>query len=186
MTKNKLAKLVAKSASAKSVAPVPLLTFNEDKSALSFMSGQGAPGQLAAELEEFNNSKWTAGQQAAFGQIPFPPVLSSKFVANPVTINDVPQNPGSTTTQNAVNNYFATVNHAAFMDPSSDSNYQASLAMPDLDELDVLLPYVPAISPEDLFLPEEDTYNTEVLRQAALNEGFKDGLNDFFDFDLFE
>jgi hypothetical protein len=180
MTKNKLAKLAA------AKKPAPLLTFNKDKSTMSFVPGQGAPSQLTAEFEAFNNSKWPAGppahlSPAALGQIPLPTFASSQFVTNPVNMNDILYHPGPTT----VKNYFASVEQAAFSDPSSDSNYQATLALPALDDFDVFFDGLGNVNTQDLFLTE-DGLNAEVLRQGALNEEFKDGLNDFFDFDRFE
>jgi len=206
MTKNKLAKLAA--------TTKPLLTFNEDKSMATFHPGQGSSGQLNEELQAFNNSKWSAieqllhqvvaGQapmsalppayQTALAanlhhiqavQLPLPAFDSSQFVTNPTTMNDILQYPGATTTKN----YFATVNHAAAMDPSSDTNYQATLTMPELEDLDVFLPDVGLIHPQEILLPGEETFdnfNTEVLRQSSLNEEAKDGLNAFFDFDHFD
>jgi hypothetical protein len=39
----------------------------------------------------------------------------------------------------------------------------------------------------DVFLPRDDSLDTsEVLRQLGLEAEFKDGLNDFFDFDRFD
>jgi hypothetical protein len=177
MTKNKLAKLAA----AKKPAPAPLLTFNEDKSMMSFIPGQGTPSKLTAELEAFNNSKWPAGPPAAFGQLPLPQFTPNQFVTNPVNMDDILLRPGPTT----VKNYFDSVEQAAFADPSSNSNYQATLALPALDDFDAFFNGLGNVNTQDLYFTEEPL-NAEVLRQGALNEEFKDGLNDFFDFDRFE
>lgn len=187
MTKTKLAKLAAKSASAKSEPPPPLLKFNRGKTSFTFNPGEGAPGQLATELDAFNNSKWTASQQAAhqavqqtfLGQQPLPSFSSIQTIDTPVHYNPA----------TAVENYFATVNHDAFMDPSSDTNYQATLTFSDIEDLDVFVPQVEQINPQEVFLPDDETlnaFNAEVLRQTALNKEIKDGLNDFFDFTHFE
>jgi hypothetical protein len=179
MTKNKLAKLAA------AKKPAPLLTFNKDKSMMSFVPGEGTPRKLVAELKAFNNSKWPAGPPAgppaALGQLPLPQFTPNQFVTNPVNMNDILLSPGPTT----VKNYFASVEQAAFADPSSNNNYQATLALPALDDFDVFFNGLGNVNTQDLYFTEEPL-NAEVLRQGALNEEFKDGLNDFFDFDRFE
>ena len=176
MTKNKLAKLAA------AKKPAPLLTFNEDKSVMSFIPSQATPGRLYNEIQAFNLSKWPAGPPAALGQFPLPPPLSPQFVTNPPSMDEIMLLPSADT----VKTYFASVEQAALSDPSSNSNYQATLALPALDDLDIFLTDVGNINTQDLFLPEEGPLNAEVLRQGTLNEEFKDGLNDFFDFDRFE
>jgi hypothetical protein len=175
--KNKRAKLAAKA------KPAPLLTFNEDKSVMSCIPGQGASGKLATELEAFNNSKWPAGPPAIFGQLPLPELASTSFVTNPVNMSDILYRPGPTTTKN----YFASVEQTAFSDQTSKNNYQADIALPVLDDLEVFFNSTGNINDtQTFFIPEGGLFDTEVLRQAALNEEFKDGLNDFFDFDSYE
>lgn len=182
MTKNKLAKLAAKSASAKSadeemVAPVaPVLTINANS--LSFVAGEGAPGQLAAALNDFNTSTFTAAQLASAaahgGQgHPVPAASSTAFVADSINMDMITHYPVPAASSSFITSD-ADANYDAMMDPIHDATRAAALLMPDLDELDIVLPY------------DQSLTTSEVSRQFGLNEEVQDGLNDFFDFGSFK
>jgi len=187
MTKNKMAKLAAKSAASKSsvnshadndMSPpqvAPLLTFNENKNTATFFAGAGTSDQLAAELTAFNNSKWTAAQQAAyFSGATLPPVFSTQAAADSYTMDSITNFPLPTSTSN-----FETLGTDQFAQSAEDffdedAIQASSFTLPDLHEVDVVL-------------PRDDSLDTsEVLRQLGLEAELKDGLNDFFDFDHFE
>jgi hypothetical protein len=187
MTKNKIAKLAAKSATVKSSASstadsdmsppqvASLVTFNENKNTATFFASSGTTEQLAAELTAFNNSKWTAAQQAAyFSGATIPPVFSTEAAADFYTMDSITTFPLPTSTSNfetSGTNEFAQ-SAGDFFD--EDAVHTSSFTLPDLDDVDV-------------FLPRDDSLDTsEVLRQLGLEAEFKDGLNDFFDFDRFD
>jgi hypothetical protein len=194
MTKNKIAKLAAKSAAAKPSASLhnmasgvtdddmlppaqvaPMLTFNENKNTASFFAGSGTSDQLIAELTAFNNSKWTPAQQAAYRSGPtIPPVMSTEVAAGSYTMDSIMHHPLPTSTPNIVpcNTDAFALSAEDFFD--EDATRASSYYMPDLEDMNV-------VPPRDNSL---DT--SEVLRQLGLAEEFKDGLNDFFDFDRFD
>lgn len=187
MTKNKIAKLAAKSAAAKSSASAhadidmsppqvaPLVTFNENKNTATFFAGSGTSDQLAAELTAFNNSKWTAAQQAAyFLRAPIPPVFSTEAAADFHTMDSITNFPLPTSTSNAQTSGTDVFAQSAEDFFDEDAANTSSYTLPDLDDVDVIL-------------PRDDSLDTsEVLRQLGLEAELKDGLNDFFDFDRFE
>lgn len=193
MTKNKLAKLAARSAAAKSASTnahlgaatttnedtmamsqvTPLLDFNENKSMFSFQAGQGTASQLAAELNDFNNSKWSAAQQASYRSgMPIPASYSADTFDDSVNMEMVAHNPLAANTSNFV------------ADAADDFDESAEDYFDEFAERDIPLP---AFEDVDVVLPEIDGLATcEVFRQIGLNEELKDGLNDFFDFNSFE
>lgn len=187
MTKNKIAKLAAKSAAAKSSASAhadidvsppqvaPLVTFNENKNTATFFAGSGTSEQLAAELTAFNNSKWTAAQQAAyFSGAPIPPVFSTEAAADFYTMDSITNFPLPTSTSNIQTSDTDIFAQSAEDFFDEDAANTSSYTLPDLDDVDVTL-------------PRDDSLDTsEVLRQLGLEAELKDGLDDFFHFDRFE
>lgn len=187
MTKNKIAKLAAKSAAAKSSmsshsdsdmsAPqiAPLLTVNENKNSATFFTGIGTTEQLKAELTAFNNSKWTVAQQNAYFSGPIiPPVLSTEAAAGSYTMNSFTNFPLPTSTSNYQTSGADDYEQSAEDFFDEDANHTSSFTLPDLDDVDVILPR------------DDSLDNNEVLRQLALEAELKDALNDFFDFDRFD
>ena len=180
MTKNKLAKLAA------AKKPAPLIKYNEDKSSMSFDASpfdanQAIPGQLAAEVETFHSAKWSAGLPAAAGQFSLPASNSNQFVNDQMSMNNMLLLPGP----DMVKNYFASSEQAALADPYSVQNFQGSLALPALDDFDVVFPDGMDINTEGLFI-DEGPINAEVRRQDNLNQEIHEGrLNDFLEVDIF-
>lgn len=187
MTKNKIAKLAAKSAAAKSSASsqadndmsppqvAPLLTFNENKNTATFFAGSGTSDQLAAELTAFNNSKWTAAQQAAyFSGAPLPPAFATEAAADFYTMDSITNHPLPTSTSNVQTSGTEAFAQSAEDFFDEDAVNTSSFTLPDLDDVDVFLPH------------DENLDNNEVLRQSRLEAELKDGLDDFFNFDHFD
>lgn len=187
MTKNKIAKLAAKSAPAKSSASsqadndmsppqvAPLLTFNENKPTATFFAGSGTSDQLAAELTAFNNSKWTEAQQAAyFSGATIPPVFSTQAAADFYTMDSITNFPLPASTSNVQSSGTEAFAQSAEDFFDEDAVNTSSFILPDLNDVDV-------------FLPRDENLDTsEVLRQLGLEAELKDGLDDFFDFDRFD
>ena len=187
MTKNKIAKLAAKSAAAKSSASThadidmsppqvaPLVTFNENKNTATFFAGSGTSEQLAAELTAFNNSKWTAAQQAAyFSGAPIPPVFSTEAAADFYTMDSITNFPLPASTSNVQTSGTEAFAQSAEDFFDEDAVNTSSFILPDLDDVDV-------------FLPRDENLDTsEVLRQLGLEAELKDGLDEFFDFGRFD
>lgn len=227
-TKGKLAKIAAKSAKARASAsmqdtasdvddsdilppptPVaPLLTFNEDKTMMSFVPGAGPFEQLAAELTEFNNSKWTAAQQAAFALGPIMPPVHSTTKLNRIpavgadsysTASNVNMASDSNNMASNVNtNNMASVN--GFPSFTSTPNYVPlgstearnilSQSAEDFFDEDAERDSSYVLGDLDDYLVDERqdgcVVTGEVFRQFELNEEFQDGLDDFFDFQRFD
>lgn len=185
MTKNKIAKLAAKSAAAKPSASshatndmsppqvAPLVTFHDNTA--TFFAGSGTSEQLAAELTAFNNSKFTQAQQDAyFNGVTIPPVFSTEAAADFYTMDSITNFPlpASTSNVQTSNNELFTQSAEEFFD--EDAVNASSFTLPELDDMDVVLPR------------DESLDTSEVIRQLGLEAELKDELNDFFDFDRFE
>ena len=187
MTKNKIAKLAAKSAAAKSsasshadndMAPpqvAPLLTFNENQNTATFFAGSGTSDQLAAELTAFNNSKFTAAQQAAyFSGAQIPPVFSTEAAADFYTMNSITNFPLPTSTSNVQTSGTELFAQSAEDFFDEDAPNTSSFTLPELDDVDVFVPR------------DESLDDNEVLRQLRLEAELKDELEELFDFDSFD
>jgi hypothetical protein len=196
MTKNKIAKLAAKSTAAKSstspyttasgtatddvVAPPPvvsMLEFNGTKTKMSFRPGSGTTKQLIAEVTDFNNTHFDQAQQAAYFQSgQAMPALSSTIPKNNWVVDPVTHIPYQVEAEDL------TAINSDYYDQSAEDFFD------DFVEHDPPNDSTKLVDMSDIYVPaqHESLPTSEVLRHIDLSQEFKAGLNEFFDFEGFE